>query len=693
MAVELTQDEKIQKITNLREQVSYHSKRYYELDDPAISDYEFDLLFRELQNLEAENPGLVPGSSPVDKVGGRQTETFSPVKHQLPMLSIDNAMNSKEARKWISGLTEELGISSTALELFSEPKYDGLSCSIIYENGHLAQAATRGDGEVGEDVTANVKTIKSVPKFIESLKDVPRAEVRGEVIMTISSFESLNKKQAEGGLKLFANPRNAAAGSLRQKDAKITAQRPLDFQAYGFGACEGIQLPDLQSSRIKLLQEFGFGVSQHVRLVKGFQVDQHYNVIKEIRDNGYSTLPYEIDGVVFKVDSISMQEKMGWNSRTPRWAIAYKFPPQEAETTLEAIDVQVGRTGTLTPVGRLTPVKVGGVTVSNVTLHNMDEIERKDIRIGDKVIVLRSGDVIPKVDRSLHEKRTGNEVKFVMPTSCPSCGSHVHNEVGQSAHKCVGGLKCGPQRVQAITHFTGRLALNIEGMGESRVQQFIDANLIQRPSDLFTLTPDQIMNLDRMGIKSANNICDAIEGAVGAPLNRFIYGLGIPNVGESTSKALAKRYGTDKAFISAIFEDLTSIPDVGPETANSIIDFIEDNMEEVIQLSEYVKPSAFVKKENSALDGMIFVITGTLSRGREEIKADIEAAGGKVSDSVSKKTNVLVAGEGAGSKLKKATELGVQVWDEGKLNEMLLGPSDDNNHEVEEPPKRAALKF
>jgi DNA ligase (NAD+) len=579
----------------------------------------------------------------------------------------------------VQGIADELGLSVTALEMFGEPKYDGLSCALVYEYGRLNVAATRGDGEVGEDVTANVLTIASVPHVLPAHSSTPRIEVRGEVMMTNAQFQALNERQLASGQKPFANPRNAAAGSLRQKDPKITAQRPLTFFAYGLGHCEGVDLPLRQSERIEWLKGLGFEVSPLARPVRGFQVQQHYEHIEGLRNASLATLPFEIDGVVFKLDNIRDQEKLGWNSRTPRWAFAYKFPPQEMVTTLEAIDIQVGRTGVLTPVARLKPVHVGGVVVSNSTLHNLDEIERKDFRIGDQVLVARAGDVIPKVVRPLHDKRTGNEQRFSMPAHCPACGSVVMREADKAAYRCTGGLKCGPQRINSITHFASRLAMDIEGLAESRVEQLIDAGLVHRPSDLYTLNHHQLVRLDRMGDTSASNLLDAIEKSVGKELHRFIFSLSIPGVGTSTSKSLAQTFLRFETFAAATEGELLAIPDVGPETARSVLAFFADegNREEAFKLFDHVKPKPAELKTDGPLVGLTFVITGTLSRDREAIKAEIEAAGGKVSGSVSSKTSVLVAGENAGSKLKKAEELGVAIWTEADLNAQIEGPKRD----------------
>lgn len=664
------------RIAELTEEVLHHDRLYYELDSPVISDAEYDLLFRALKKLEAEHPHLVLPNSPTRKVSGRATEAFASVRHQQPMLSIDNAMDADSASKWIGSVADELQREPSEIVFFAEPKYDGLSCSIVYEYGRFIQAATRGDGETGEDVTENVRTIASIPKYIQAYASHKRVEVRGEVMMTTADFKALNDAQKASGDKLFANPRNAAAGSLRQKDARITASRPLVFYAYGFGA--GKEAPDHQHKAINELREAGFLVSDLARLVLATDVQSHFEQMEIVRQAAKAgtdaRLPFEIDGVVFKLDSREDQEVLGWNSRTPRWAIAYKFPPEEMVTELRAIDIQVGRTGALTPVARLVPVFVGGVTVSNATLHNMDEIERLDLRIGDKVIVSRAGDVIPKVTGSRKDLRTGGEIKFSMPASCPECGGKVAREDDAAVHRCLSGLQCPAQRLQAISHFVQRSAMDIDGLAESRIQMMLNANIIRRPSDLYLVKAEDVINIERMGPQSAKNLVDAIQASKSRPLKKFLFALGIPHVGEGTSLRLTERFGTIENVIEASMEDLIAIDDIGIETATSIRNFFDDkeNLIEIQRLIDFVNPEPYVAPTGN-LSGRSFVITGTLSAGRDEIKALIEANGGKVLSSVSKKADVLIAGEKAGSKLDKAVELGVDVWDELKLHEAIDG--------------------
>jgi DNA ligase (NAD+) len=659
----------------LVELVEYHSHRYYVLDDPEISDARFDQIFRELVNLEKDYPELRAPNSPTQRVGGRAIEGFVKVKHARPLLSIDNAMTEIEARDFFSRIQKELGVLR-GLELIGEPKYDGLSCSLVYEKGQLVRAATRGDGEIGEDVTAQVRTLRNVPLVLKewNSRSVPhRFEVVGEVLMERADFIKLNEEQARKGEKLFANPRNAAAGSLRQLDPTVTATRRLKFYAYNLGVCEGFETRAQHKHHLEVLQQLGFSVFKGYRQVTS--ADEMVGFFKEM-ETQRRKLPFEIDGIVFKVNFIEQQVKLGWNSRTPRWAIAFKFPPEEAETQVEKIEVQVGRTGVLTPVARLTPVFVGGATVSNATLHNEDEIRRLDIRVGDTVIIRRAGDVIPEIDRVLLDRRQGTPRKFHMPDRCPVCSAHVIKEEDKAAHRCTGGLSCAAQRLYAITHFASRGALNIAGLGEARVQLLMDNGLLHRPSELFTLTVEQLKVLPGMGDPSARKLVGAISATRGAPLAKFIFALGIPNVGESTAKQLAREFKTWEALLKASESDFTRLSDIGPITAKSLFEFFADrgNYSQVQRLADEIEPVAVKETSGSSsleIAGKTFVITGTLSAPRDRIKAKIEAAGGIVSGSVSKSTHVLVAGASAGSKLDKAHSLGVQVWDEAKLNSKL----------------------
>ncbi len=659
----------------LKKAASYHAHRYYVLDDPEISDAEYDQLFRQLRTFESEHPELVAPDSPTQRVGGAVLGGFEEVRHLVPMLSIDNAMNAAEAADFVRRLASALGLAPDELRFFVEPKYDGVSCALVYEFGLLTCAASRGDGFTGENVTAQVRTIRNVPLRLPTLAEVPRFEVRGEVLMTKKDFAAVNEAQTAAGEKLFANPRNAAAGSLRQLDPSVTAKRKLRFFSYSFGSCDFgdslLELPAKQSERIALLTELGFEVSTSLFSATGpEEVEQVFQGMAQRR----AGLPFDIDGVVFKLDDIELQEQAGWNTRVPRWAVAYKFPPEEAVTKLLGIDIQVGRTGPLTPVARLSPVFVGGVTVANATLHNLDEIERLGVLIGDDVIVRRAGDVIPEIVRVLAERRTGGETPFVMPSSCPVCGSAVHKEQDKAVHRCTGGLKCDAQRLFALTHFASRLAMDIEGLGEGIVQKLLDAGLVHRPSDLYGLQAAQVEVLEGMGKSSAAKLLKALAASVGPDLNRFIYALGIPGVGETTAKDLAKAFLTWQSFSTATEEALMQVPNLGPVTADNVRSFFanEDNAREVAALAELVGP-AEVQASSAAqtMAGKTVVITGTLSLDREAFKARIEAAGGKVSGSVSKKTSFVLAGSDAGSKLTKAQELGVLVLDEAAFETML----------------------
>lgn len=652
----------------LKQEAAYHAHRYYVLDDPVISDGDYDNLFRRLQTFEQDHPDLVTSDSPTQRVGGPLLNGFEEVQHQVPMLSIDNAMNAQEAADFARRLASQLGMSAEELAFFVEPKYDGASCSIVYEHGLLNQAASRGDGFTGENITAQVKTIRNVPLKLQGFEDVPRFEVRGEVLMTKKDFLAVNEAQAAAGEKLFANPRNAAAGSLRQLDPAVTAKRALRFFGYSFGACDFgdsvLALPSLQSERIAMLKELGFEVSTSTFSATGpAEIESVFQIMATRR----ASLPFDIDGVVFKLDSVALQDKAGWSSRVPRWAIAYKFPPEEATTTLLDIDLQVGRTGAVTPVARLQPVFVGGVTVANATLHNADEIARLGVLIGDRVVVRRAGDVIPEIVRVVTESRTGSERAFVMPTACPVCGSAVHQEEDKAVHRCTGGLNCEAQRLFAITHFASRLALDIEGLGEGIVQKLLDADLVHRPSDLFSLEAEVVAKLEGMGKVSAKKLISRLAECRAPELNRFIYSLGIPNVGETTAKDLAKFFKTWSAFSQATQGQLMQVANLGPITADNVVSFFAnaENAQEAQKLATQVQPKEVQVSDSAQIfAGLTFVITGTLSLPREVFKERIEAAGGKVSGSVSKKTSYLLAGAEAGSKLTKAEELGVAVLSE-----------------------------
>ena len=658
---------------SLISQVAFHDYRYYVLDDPLIGDGEYNVLYKELVSFEEAHPEMLRQDSPTQRVAGAVLEEFDEVEHLKPMLSIDNAMEEKALIAFAHRVAAELGIDVEELEFTAEPKYDGLSNALRIAFGAFAQAGTRGNGFKGEDVTSQVRTVRNVPLHLApEFAGAARIEVRGEVLMTKTAFEAVNAAQDAQGLKRFANPRNAAAGSLRQLDPKITATRQLRFFAYGFGVCEGFTPPESQFEQLELLKKMGFSVSEDVKRIKGLtQMLKHFEAMGERRPK----MPYDIDGVVFKVDSIADQEALGWKSRVPRWAIAAKFPPEEATTTCQAIDVQVGRTGALTPVARIEPVFVGGVTVTNATLHNEDQVRRLDLMVGDRVSIRRAGDVIPELVRALSELRTGAEIAWSMPTSCPVCGSAVHREEGEATHRCTGGLKCEAQRLNAVTHFASRDTLAIDGMGEGVVQKLLDANLVHRPSDLFSLTEEDIAKLPGLGKTSAKNLMASLTAAKNPDLYRFIFALGIPHVGESTAKDLANYFGSWESFASAnTVPLLKAVSGVGPETAESILAFFAnpDNATEVITLADVLQPKEVVKATGEQpFLGKTFVVTGTLSQPRDAFKARIEEAGGKVAGSVSKKTSYVLAGDEAGSKLEKALELGVPVLDEAAFEELL----------------------
>lgn len=659
----------------LKAVVNFHSKNYHVLDAPVISDSEYDLLFRSLEAFEAEHPNLVAADSPTQRVGDALLGGFQEVTHEVPMLSIDNALVQAEAEDYVRRIAKLLGVPEHLVEFYSEPKYDGASTSLTYVFGQLVTGASRGDGFTGENITAQVKTIRNVPVFIQELVLVPRFEVRGEVLMKKADFRKVNEELAAAGEKLFVNARNAAAGSLRQLDPAITAKRRLRFFAYGFGTCEfgtsSQSLPNQQFERLALLRKLGFEVSE---LTFGCAGSYGMQKVYEHMANERATMPFDIDGVVFKLNQVEHQRSAGWNSRSPRWAIAYKFPPEEAKTKLVAIEIQVGRTGVLTPVARLKPVFVGGVTVSNATLHNEDEIARMGVMVGDIVGVRRQGDVIPAVFAAYPDQRTGAESLFHMPATCPVCGSATHREEDKAAHRCTGGLNCSAQRLFAITHFASRLCMDIEGLGEGIVQRLLDADLVHRPSDLFNLDYVAVGELEGMGEKSAAKLRKAIEGSTGPQLNRFIHALGIPGVGESTAKDLAKTFLTWGNFSVATGEQLREVSDLGPITTGNIMSFFAnpDNGAEAHRLADQVKPQEVAKSSvPQTFAGKSVVITGTLSLPREHFKELLEQAGGKAAGSVSKKTDYVLAGAEAGTKLAKAQDLGVKVLDEAQFMALL----------------------
>ena len=673
-------NEKIKKIKQhaqeLRAEIELHNYRYYVLDNPTIPDAEYDKLLRELQQIEQDHPQLITADSPAQRVGAVPLKAFSQITHKIPMLSLNNAFDDAEVEAFDRRVCE--GLSVDSVEYAVEPKFDGLAVSLRYEDGMLRTGATRGDGYTGEDITSNLKTIKSIPLSLPVRTPPSLLEVRGEVLMLKADFLALNQRQLAKGEKEFANPRNAAAGSLRQLDPGITATRRLTFFAYGIGEYQNTHMPqDKHSQVMAYLAALHFPVAKECTVVTGLQeLLAYYQAIGAQRES----LPYDIDGVVYKVNALQQQEQLGFVSRAPRFAIAHKFPAQEAVTQLLDIDVQVGRTGALTPVARLKPVFVGGVTVTNATLHNADEIERKDVRIGDTVIVRRAGDVIPEVVSVILDKRPVDAQVFAMPAHCPVCGAKAVRLPGEAVSRCTGGLFCPAQRKQAILHFASRRAMDIEGLGDKLADQMVDNAIVRTPADLYKLGLTALANLERMADKSANNILSAIEKSKQTTLARFIYALGIRNVGEATAKELAAHLGSLDRLIEADNERLQQIPDIGPVVAQSIVDFFAEqhNCEVIEQLRAsgvHWDEHAGEPELSSAaapLQGKTFVLTGTLpNMSREEAKESIESLGGKVTGSVSKKTDYVVVGADPGSKYDKALSLGITILDEAELQALL----------------------
>jgi DNA ligase (NAD+) len=659
----------------LRAELERHNAAYYLEDAPTIPDAEYDKLFRELVDLETAHPELATPDSPTQRVGATPATALATVTHKLPMLSLNNALSDDEVAAFDRRVRE--GVEAESVEYAVEPKFDGLAINLSYRGGVFEQGATRGDGYTGEDVTSNLRTIKAIPL---RLKGRPPAllEVRGEVLMLKRDFDRLNERQRAAGEKEFVNPRNAAAGSLRQLDSRITAKRTLHFFAYGIGATEGFKLPPTHSQLLDVLAGYGLPVTKDRDVVTGVDgLFKYFNSIGNKRD----ALPYQIDGVVYKVNRVELQETLGFVSRAPRFAIAHKFPAEEAITKVLDIEVQVGRTGALTPVARLQPVFVGGVTVTNATLHNEDELRRKDIHIGDTVTVRRAGDVIPEVVTVLLDRRPADAREFLMPARCPVCGSKVVRQVDEAVARCSGGLFCPAQRKQALLHFASRRAMDIEGLGEKLVDQVVDAGIVHTPADLYKLGLVALADLERMGEKSAANLVAELEKSKHTTLNRFIFGLGIRNVGEATAKDLARYFGKLDALIVADEASLQQVKDVGPVVAQSIAQFFaEPHNREVIEQLRAAGVSwpehepAAASSGAAHLSGKTFVLTGTLpTLTREDAKEQIEAAGGKVSGSVSKKTHFVVAGAEAGAKLAKAEELGLTILDEAQLRKLLQG--------------------
>lgn len=663
-----------QRIKALRQALNEHNYHYYVLDDPLIPDAEYDRLFQELVTLEEKHPEFKTTDSPTRRVGGEPLKSFKQVTHRIPMLSLQNVFTEEELIKFNKRIQTNLGESDT-LEYCCEPKLDGLAVSLLYENGILVQAATRGDGRIGEDITANIRTIRSAPLHLYGTNYPDLLEVRGEVFLPIVGFNALNKLAKEQGQKEFANPRNAAAGSLRQLDPRITAKRPLAIYCYSIGYTSEPDMPDTHMEILEQIKQWGFPVCPEIGLVHGVKGCQaYYSRMAKKRDN----LPYEIDGIVYKVNSMQYQEDLGFVSRAPRWAVAHKFPAQEEITTVKAIEFQVGRTGALTPVARLEPVFVGGVTVSNATLHNIDEVRRKDVRIGDTVILRRAGDVIPEIVSVVKDRRPKITTEIALPKQCPVCRSDVLKLETEAVARCIGGLYCPAQAKEAIKHFAGRRAMDIEGLGNKLVEQLVDEGLVETVADVYKLTLEQLASLERMAEKSAENILVALEKSKSTSLAKFLYALGIREVGEATARNLANHYISLNQIMSADEDELQTVSDIGPIVAEHLVRFFQQshNLEVIEQLQASgvhwpeEKPSDVT---NLPLKDKRFVITGTLdTMTRDEAKEQIILLGGNVSGSVSKKTTAVIVGANPGSKLSKAEELGIEIMNEEKFKQWML---------------------
>jgi DNA ligase (NAD+) len=656
----------------LRELLERYNYRYHALDDPEVPDAEYDRLMLELRALESQHPGLLTPDSPTQRVGAAPVAAFGAVKHRLAMLSLDNAFSDEEVCDFDRRIRERLG-RQAPIRYSAEPKLDGLAISARYENGVYVQGATRGDGETGEDITQNLRTVKALPMKLRADRPPPVLEVRGEVFMPLAGFERFNREAIARGEKSFVNPRNAAAGSLRQLDSRMTAARPLDLFIYGLGIVEGGKLPTHHSEILQALRHWGFKICPQSRVVEGVDGCLHYyREIGALR----ARLPYQIDGVVYKVDDLELQRQLGFVSRAPRWAVAHKFPAEEALTTVRGIEFQVGRTGALTPVARLDPVFVGGVTVSNATLHNMDELTRKDVRVSDTVVIRRAGDVIPEVVKVLPERRVAGATLVTLPSHCPVCGSPVVREIDQAVARCTGGRLCAAQRKEEIKHFASRRALDIQGLGDKLVEQLVDRDWVRTPADLFDLEAEQLATLERMGEKSAQKLQSAILASKHTTLPRFLYALGMRDVGEATALALAQHFGDIAALRQAAVDEIQRVPDVGPVVAKNVAAYFRDpdNAAVVDRLlaGGITWPDPAPISAHAKLAGKTFVLTGTLEALTREAAAEaIVQLGGKVSGSVSKKTQYVVAGADAGSKLKKAEQLGIPVLDEAAFLKLL----------------------
>ena len=661
-----------ERVTELRAELIEHNYRYHVLDAPTIPDAAYDELFRELQDLESRHPELITSESPTQRVGAAPVSAFAEVRHGIPMLSIDNAFSDEDITAFDRRVRERLNLTGE-VEYSAEPKLDGAAINLRFESGELVSAATRGDGVVGEDVTHNVRTIRSVPLRLRGRNHPDSIEVRGEILMPRAAFVRLNEAAASRGEKVFVNPRNAAAGSLRQLDPRLTATRPLILIAHGIGASEGGSLPGSHSEILALLRDWGLPTAEDVAVVQG--VDGCLAYYRKMQGKRAS-LPYDTDGVVYKVNRLALQARLGTIARAPRWAVAHKFPAEEQMTRVEAVDFQVGRTGALTPVARLVPVFVGGVTVSNATLHNLNELHRKDVRPGDSVIVRRAGDVIPEVVSVILEKRPEGAAPVVAPASCPVCGSQVLQAEGEAVLRCTAGLVCPAQRKESLRHFASRRALNIDGLGTQLIDQLVDRGLLHRPGDLYRLTAATLLEMERMGERSAQKLVAAIAKSKATTLERFLYALGIPEVGEATSKSLARHFVKLDRLMEATEADLVEVNDVGPIMARQITTFFAEphNREAIEDLRNqgvHWDESTVETPTSLPLKGKTFVLTGTLSTmTRDEAAQRIEACGGKVTSSVTGKTDYLVVGENPGSKLAKAEKFGVEVLDEDGLQNL-----------------------
>ena len=661
-------------IDNLRKTLRQYEYEYHVLDNPTVPDSEYDRLFHQLKALELEHPEFLTSDSPTQRVGAKPLSGFSQIRHEIPMLSLDNAFSDEEFNAFVKRIEDRLIVLPKPLTFCCEPKLDGLAVSILYVNGILTQAATRGDGTTGEDITANIRTIRNIP--LQLLTDNPpaRLEVRGEVFMPHAGFERLNEYALEHGEKTFANPRNAAAGSLRQLDPNITSKRPLVLNAYGIGIAEGVELPNTHYARLQWLKSIGIPVNPEIRLCNG--TNEVLDFYRDIQ-NKRSSLGYDIDGTVLKINDIALQNELGFISKAPRWAIAYKFPAQEELTVLNDVEFQVGRTGAITPVAKLEPVFVAGVTVSNATLHNGDEIERLNIAIGDTVIIRRAGDVIPQIIGVLHERRPDNAKPIIFPTNCPVCDSQIIRIEGEAVARCTGGLFCAAQRKEALKHFVSRKAMDIDGVGGKLIEQLVDRELIHTPADLFKLDLTTLTRLERMGAKSAENALNSLEKAKSTTLARFIFALGIREVGEATALNLANHFKTLDALKAADLEQLQQVPDVGEVVANRIFVFWREAhnvavVDDLIAQGVHWETVEVKEASENLFKDKTVVLTGTLTQmGRNEAKALLQQLGAKVSGSVSSKTDFVIAGDAAGSKLAKAQELNIAVLTEEEFLEQV----------------------